>query len=73
MNSDYCLETKKKTKSKNKKNPNKQKQKQQHSNALNYFLVFDYLKSWLNLMIVLMFVLESRQVGNVQNHEPQTR
>ena len=68
MNSDYCLETKKKTKSKKKK-----KQKQQHSNALKYFLVFDYLKSWLNLMIVLMFVLESRQVANVQNHEPQTR
>ena len=60
MNSDYCLETKKKQ---------KQKQKQQHSNALKYFLVFDYLKSWLNLM----FLLESRQVGNVQNHEPQTR
>ena len=67
MNSDYCLETKKKKK-KNKKK--KQKQKQQHSNALKYFLVFDYLKSWLNLM---MFLLESRQVGNVQNHEPQTR
>ena len=67
MNSDYCLETKKNKKQKEKK------KKQQHSNALKYFLVFDYLKSWLNLMIVLMFVLESRQVGNVQNHEPQTR
>ena len=38
-----------------------------------YFLVLDYLKSWLNLVIVSMFILESRQVGDVRNREPQTR
>ena len=37
-----------------------------------YFLVLDYLKSSLNLMIVSMFVLQSRQVEDVQNCEPQT-
>ena len=30
-----------------------------------YFLVLDNLESWLNRMIVSMFVLESRQVGGV--------
>ena len=38
-----------------------------------HFLVLDYLKSCLNLMIVSMFVLESRQVRDVQNSEHQTQ
>ena len=38
-----------------------------HSTVTNsiYFLVLNYLKSWLNLLIVSMFVLESRQVGDI--------
>ena len=36
-----------------------------------YFLVLDYLESWLNLMIVSMFILESKQVVDVQNCQPQ--
>ena len=63
MNFDYCLKLK------------KTPPKQQHSTVLNnfYFLFLDYLESWLNLMILSMFVLESKQVGYVQNCEPQTR
>ena len=38
-----------------------------------YFLALDYLESWLNLVIVSLFVLDSRQVGEVWNREPQTR
>ena len=38
-----------------------------------YFLVLDYLESWLNLIIVSMFVLENRQVRDLRNREPQTR
>ena len=46
-----------------------------HSAVINnfYFFVLDYLGSWLNLMIVSMFVLESRQVRVIQNHKPQTQ
>ena len=53
MNFDYSLQTKEK------------KQKQKNSPAINnfYFLVLDYLESWLNLMIVSMFRSESRKVG----------
>ena len=36
-----------------------------------YFFVLDYLESLLNLMIVSMLVLDSRQVGDIQNHEPR--
>ena len=59
MNFDYCLQTKEKNKNK------------KHSTVMSnfYFLVLD----WLNLMIVWMFVLESWQVGNVGNCEPQTQ
>ena len=67
MNFDYSLQTiKTKTKAKTIK---------KHSTVINkfYFLVLDYLESWLNLMIVSMFVLESRQVGDVRNRERQTR
>ena len=41
--------------------------KQKHLTVVHnfYFLVLDYLESWLNLMIVSMFVLESRQVGDI--------
>ena len=65
MNFDYCLQTQKK---KNKNNKN-------HSTVIHnvYFLVLDYLEPWLNFMIVSMFVLESRQAGDVQNPEPQTQ
>ena len=38
-----------------------------------HFLVLDCLEFWLNLMIVSVFISESRQVGDVQNPEPQTR
>ena len=31
----------------------------------SHFLVLDYLEAWHNLMIVSMFVLESRQVGDI--------
>ena len=64
-NFDYCLQTKEKN--------------QSNKNTFNWvihnfhFLVLDYLESWLNLMIVSVFVLESRQVGNIQNHESQTQ
>ena len=53
MNFDYSLQTKEK------------KQKQKNSPQINnfYFLVLDYLESWLNLMIVSMFRSESRKVG----------
>ena len=57
MNFDYCLQMKEKSFFKKK----------------FYFLVLDYLESWLKLIIVSMFVLESRQVGDVRNHEPQTQ
>ena len=61
MNFDYSLQTKEK------------KQKQKNSPQINnfYFLVLDYLESWLNLMIVSMFILESKQVVDVQNCQPQ--
>ena len=64
MNFDYCLQTQEK----NKNNKN-------HSTVIHnvYFLVLDYLEPWLNFMIVSVFVLESRQVGDVQNPEPQTQ
>ena len=64
MNFDYCLQTQEK----NKNNKN-------HSSVIHnvYFLVLDYLEPWLNFMIVSMFVLESRQVGDVQNPEPQAQ
>ena len=54
---------------------NERKKTKKHSNVINnfYFLVLDYLESWLNLIIVSMFVLESRQVEDVRNREPQTR
>ena len=65
MNFDYYLQTKEENKNNNKK----------HSSVINnfYFLDLDYLESWLNLMIVSMFVLESKEVGDVRIREPQTR
>ena len=59
MNFDYCLQIKEK----------------KESTVINtfYFLVLNYLKSWLNLMIVSVFVSERRQLEDVQNREPQTR
>ena len=65
MNFDYYLQTKEENKNNNKK----------HSSAINnfYFLDLDYLESWLNPMIVSMFVLESKEVGDVRIREPQTR
>ena len=55
MNFDYCLQTNEKTK----------KHQKRHSTVINkfYFLVLEYSKSWLNLMIVSMFVLENRQTS----------
>ena len=56
----YCLQTKEKNKNKKK-----------HQTVINvYFFVVDYLESWLNLMIASMFLLESRQVEDIQNREP---
>ena len=57
MNFDYCMQTKEK----------KTKGTKKHSTVINnfYFLVLDYLESWLNLMIVSMYVLDSRQVGDL--------
>ena len=45
MNFDYCQQM---------------KEEKKHSTAINnfYFLVLDYLESWLNLMIASMFILE---------------
>ena len=59
MNFDYCLQIKEK----------------KESTVINtfYFLVLNYLKSWLNLMIVSVFVSERRQLEDVQNRESQTR
>ena len=67
MNFDYCLQTKKKrTKKTKKKKQNKTKKKQ--STVINNFypLALDYLESWLILMIVSVFVLESRQMGTFE-------
>ena len=63
MNFDYCLQTK------------KNKSKKKHSTVINnfYFFVLDYLEPWLNLIIISVFILESRQAGEVRNREPQTR
>ena len=49
-----------------------QKQQKQNSTAINncYFLVLNYLESWLNLLIVSMFVLKCWQVGDIQNRKP---
>ena len=66
MNFDYCLQTKKK---RTKKTPKKQKKtKKKQSTVINNFypLALDYLESWLILMIVSVFVLESRQVGTFE-------
>ena len=72
MNFDYCLQTKKKEQKKNQKQ-NKTKKKQ--STVINnfYLLALDYLESWLILMIVSVFVLESRQVGTFEIVNRQTR
>ena len=51
----------------------KKKTKTKHSTVINnVYFVLDYLESWLNFMIVSMFILESRQMGDVRNCEPQT-
>ena len=53
----------------------RKKKNKKHSTVINdfYLLVSDYLESWLNFMIVSMFILEIRQVGDVRNCEPQTQ
>ena len=50
----------------------KTKAAKKHSTVVNnfYFIVLIYLECWLNLLVVSMYVLESRQVGDICNQEP---
>ena len=62
MNFDYCQQTKEKIINKRK-----------HSTEINnfHFLVLDYLESWLNLMNISKFLLESRQVETFEIVNPK--
>ena len=50
----------------------KTKATKKHPTVVNnfYFIVLIYLECWLNLLVVSMYVLESRQVGDICNQEP---
>ena len=53
----------------------KTKAAKKHSTVVNnfYFIVLIYLECWLNLLVVSMSVLESRQGGGICNQEPKTQ
>ena len=54
----------------------KTKATKKHPTVVNnfYFIVLIYLECWLNLLVVSMSVLESRQGGGgICNQEPKTQ